>query len=141
MSITRQIGGNTVAVADSVAKVTAELSQTLPPGVRLKAVYDQSELVRDAVASVRDAMLIGAALAVLVLLAFLRQVRITAISAASIPLTLVITVFVMGLMGQTFNLMPLGAMAIAIGLVIDDAVVITENTVRHLRRDCRSPRP
>src|SRR5205814_7731130 len=80
-----------------------------------------------------DAMLIGAALAVLVLLVFLRHGRITAISAASIPLTLAITVFVMRLLGQTFNLMTLGAMAIAIGLVIDDAVVITENIARHLR--------
>src|SRR5439155_9907078 len=79
-----------------------------------------------------DAMLIGAALAVIVLLLFLRHARITAISASSIPLTMAITVFVMSLIGQTFNLMTLGAMAIAIGLVIDDAVVITENIVRHL---------
>src|SRR2546425_8654387 len=77
-------------------------------------------------------MLIGAALAVVVLLLFLRHGRITAVSASSIPLTLVITIFVMWLFGQTFNLMTLGAMAIAIGLVIDDAVVITENIVRHL---------
>ena len=133
LNITRQIGGNTVAIADSVAAVTAELSKTLPPGVHLKAVYDQAALVREAVASVRDAMLIGAALAVLILLVFLRHGRITAISATSIPLTLAITAFVMSRIGQTFNLMTLGAMAIAIGLVIDDAVVITENIVRHVR--------
>ncbi|HEX5385305.1 MAG TPA: efflux RND transporter permease subunit [Gemmatimonadales bacterium] len=133
LNITRQIGGNTVAIADSVAGAVAQLARTLPPGVHFKAVYDQAALVREAVASVRDAMLIGAALAVLVLLAFLRQGRVTAISAASIPLTLAITVFVMSLVGQTFNLMTLGAMAIAIGLVIDDAVVITENIVRHTR--------
>src|SRR5213079_2554483 len=90
-------------------------------------------LVRDAVHSVRDAMLIGAVLAVLVLLVFLRHGRITAISAAAIPVTLAVTVFVMWLIGQTFNLMTLGAMAIAIGLVIDDAVVVTENIARHLR--------
>src|SRR5258708_6120453 len=82
--------------------------------------------------AVRDALLIGAHQAVIVLLLFLRHGRITAISAASIPLTLAITVFVMRLLGQTFNLMTLGAMAIAIGLVIDDAVVITENIARHL---------
>src|SRR5207253_1122677 len=85
-------------------------------------VTDQAELVREAVRAVRDAMFIGAALAVFVLLLFLRHGRITAISATSIPLTLAITVFVMRLLGQTFNLMTLGAMAIAIGLVIDDAV-------------------
>ena len=88
--------------------------------------------MRDAATSVRDAMLIGAVLAVIILFVFLRHGRITAISASSIPLTLAITVFVMSLIGQTFNLMTLGAMAIAIGLVIDDAVVITENIVRHL---------
>src|SRR3954451_10473186 len=77
-------------------------------------------------------MIVGAILAIIVLLMFLRHGRITAISASSIPLTMCITVFVMSLIGQTFNLMTLGAMAIAIGLVIDDAVVITENIVRHL---------
>jgi multidrug efflux pump subunit AcrB len=131
INITRQIGGNTVAVADSVERLARSVQATLPPGVRLKPVYDQAALVRDAVRSVRDAMLIGAALAVIVLLLFLRHARITAISASSIPLTMAITVFVMSLVGQTFNLMTLGAMAIAIGLVIDDAVVITENIVRH----------
>jgi CzcA family heavy metal efflux pump len=132
LNITRQIGGNTVAIADSVAHAVAALSRTLPPGVRVRPVYDQAALVRDAVSSVRDAMLIGAALAVIVLLVFLRHGAITAISALSIPLTLAITVFIMWLVGQTFNLMTLGAMAIAIGLVIDDAVVITENIARHL---------
>ena len=133
INVTRQIGGNTVAVADSVERAAAELSRTLPPGVHLKLVYDQASLVRDAVRSVRDAMLIGAFLAVLILLAFLRHFRITAISATAIPLTLAVTVLLMRALGQTFNLMTLGAMAIAIGLVIDDAVVITENIVRHSR--------
>ena len=132
LNITRQLGGNSLAIADSVARIAASLAPTLPPGVHLKAVYDQASLVRDAVRAVRDAMLIGAALAVVILLLFLRHARITAISATSIPLTMAITVFVMSLLGQSFNLMTLGAMAIAIGLVIDDAVVITENIARHL---------
>jgi CzcA family heavy metal efflux pump len=132
VNITRQAGGNTIAISDSVAAAMAALSKTLPPGVHVKAVYDQASLVSDAVHAVRDAMLIGALLAVIVLLMFLRHLRITAISAAAIPLTLTITVLLMRLFGQTFNLMTLGAMAIAIGLVIDDAVVITENIVRHL---------
>jgi CzcA family heavy metal efflux pump len=132
LNITRQIGGNTVAIADSIATLAASIQKTLPAGVHLKAVYDQAALVRDAVKSVRDAMLIGAVLAVIILLLFLRHARITAISASSIPLTMAITVFIMSRIGQTFNLMTLGAMAIAIGLVIDDAVVVTENIVRHL---------
>lgn len=133
LNITRQPGGNTLAIVDSVANLAAAVRKTLPPGAILKPVYDQGALVRDAVASVRDAMIIGALLAVIILLLFLHHARITAISASSIPLTLAISVFAMYLLGQTFNLMTLGAMAIAIGLVIDDSVVITENIVRHLK--------
>jgi CzcA family heavy metal efflux pump len=132
LNITRQVGGNTLAIADSVAKAAATLRKSLPKGIVLKPVYDQASLVREATTSVRDAMLIGALLAVVILFLFLGKARITAISAASIPLTLAITVFVMSLVGQTFNLMTLGAMAIAIGIVIDDAVVVSENIVRHL---------
>jgi len=135
VNITRQLGGNTLDIADSVASIAASLRKTLPRGVTLKPVYDQASLVRDAVKSVRDAMIVGAVLAVIVLLLFLRHARITAISASSIPITMAITVFIMSLVGQTFNLMTLGAMAIAIGLVIDDAVVITENIVRHAHKE------
>src|SRR5207247_1433528 len=110
----------------------AALAPGVPPGVHLKPVYDQAALVRDPVPAVRDAMLVGATLAVIVLLLFLRHGLITAISATSIPLTLAITMFVMSVLGQSFNLMTLGAMAIAIGLVIDDAVVVTENIARHM---------
>ncbi|MEP7346320.1 MAG: efflux RND transporter permease subunit, partial [Gemmatimonadaceae bacterium] len=131
--ITRQVGGNTLAIARAADSVAQSIRANLPQGVRLNPLYDQATLVKDAMTSVRDAMLIGALLAVIVLLVFLRHARITAISASSIPLTLSITVFVMYLAGQSFNLMTLGAMAIAIGLVIDDAVVITENIVRHLK--------
>ena len=132
LNITRQPGGNTVDIADSVAAIAVNIRKTLPAGVILKPVYDQAALVREAVTSVRDAMIIGAVLAIIVLFAFLRHGRITAVSATAIPLTMAITVFVMSMIGQTFNLMTLGAMAIAVGLVIDDAVVITENIARHL---------
>lgn len=132
INVTRQAGGNTLVLADSIAVLANALTASLPPGVRLKPVYDQASLVRDAVHAVRDAMFIGALFAVGILLLFLRHARITAISASAIPLTMAITIFVMWRLGQTFNLMTLGAMAIAIGLVIDDAVVITENIVRHL---------
>ncbi|HEY2850129.1 MAG TPA: efflux RND transporter permease subunit, partial [Gemmatimonadaceae bacterium] len=107
VNITRQIGGNSIAIADSVASAMATLSKTLPPGVHVKSVYDQAVLVNDAVHSVRDAMLIGAFLAVVILLLFLRHLRITAISAAAIPLTLTITVLLMRFFNQTFNLMTL----------------------------------
>jgi CzcA family heavy metal efflux pump len=132
INISRQPGGNTLEVADSIEQVMRNLRHSMPPNVQIKAVYDQAQLVREAVHSVRDAMIVGALLAIVVLLLFLRHGRITAISAATIPLTMLITVFIMKLVGATFNLMSLGGMAIAIGLVIDDAVVVTENIVRHL---------
>lgn len=133
INVSRQPGGNTLQLADSVASIMASVRPSLPAGVQLKVVYDQASLVREAVKSVRDAMLIGAVLVVLVLLFFLRHARITLISATTIPLTMAITVLGMALLGRTFNLMSLGGMAVAIGLVIDDAVVVTENIVRHLQ--------
>jgi len=134
VSVTRQIGGNTVAIADEVDTVMASLRTELPRGIKIERVYNQAALVRDSIASVRDAILIGGVLSVFVLLAFLGHLRITLIAATTIPLTVVITFFFMRLFGQTFNLMSLGGVAVAIGLVIDDAVVVVENIERHLRR-------
>jgi multidrug efflux pump subunit AcrB len=132
INISRQPNGNTLELSDSVAQTIDAIQKTLPAGITVQRVYDQAALVREAVRSVRDAMIIGAILAVIILLLFLRDLRITAISAAAIPLTMAITVFGLKLLGRTFNLMSLGGMAIAIGLVIDDAVVVTENIARHL---------
>ncbi len=134
VSVTRQIGGNTVDIADEVDQAIADLQPTLPRGVKVERVYNQAAFVRDSIANVRDAILIGGLLAVVVLLGFLGHVRITIIAATTIPLTVVITFFFLRLFGQTFNLMSLGGIAVAIGLVIDDAVVVVENIERHMRR-------
>ncbi len=134
ISVTRQIGSNTVDIADEVDQAIADLQPTLPRGVKVERVYNQAAFVRASIANVRDAILIGGLLAVVVLLGFLGHVRITIIAATTIPLTVVITFFFMRLFGQTFNLMSLGGIAVAIGLVIDDAVVVVENIERHLRR-------
>ena len=134
ISVTRQIGGSTVDIADEVEQAIAEVRPELPRGVKVERVYNQAAFVRASIANVRDAILIGGFLAVVILLAFLGHVRITVIAATTIPLTVVITFFFMRLFGQTFNLMSLGGIAVAIGLVIDDAVVVVENIERHLRR-------
>jgi multidrug efflux pump subunit AcrB len=134
ISVTRQIGGNTVDIADEVDQVITDLQPQLPRGVKVERVYNQAAFVRASIANVRDAIMIGGFLAVVILLAFLGHVRITIIAATTIPLTVVITFFFMRLFGQTFNLMSLGGIAVAIGLVIDDAVVVVENIERHLRR-------
>ncbi len=131
LNVARQIRGNILQVADGAWAALKEYRPSLPPAVRLQVVYDLAEFVRNAVANVRDAILIGAVLAVLVLIAFLRDWRVTAIAAVSLPLTMVGTFFVLQLAGGTINLMSLGGLAIAIGLVIDDAIVVVENIHRH----------
>jgi len=97
-----------------------------------KTFYDQSALVSQAVGSVRDVVLIGAVLSILVLLFFLEELRATMLTALIIPATLLITFVFMRLAGLTMNLMTLGALAVGIGLIIDDAIVVVENIVRHL---------
>ena len=131
VNVARQIRGNVIDVAEGVWAALREYRPSLPPGVKLQVVYDLAEFVRDAVANVRDAILLGGLLAVLVLVAFLRDWRVTAIAAVSLPLTIVGTFFVLRLAGGTVDLMSLGGLAIAIGLVIDDAVVVVENIHRH----------
>jgi CzcA family heavy metal efflux pump len=131
VNVARQIHGNVLDVAEGAWAALRDYRPSLPPGVRLQVVYDLAEFVRDAVANVRDAILIGGLLAVLVLVAFLRDWRVTAIAAVSLPLTIVGTFFVLHLAGGTIDLMSLGGLAIAIGLVIDDAVVVVENIHRH----------
>ncbi|MGD1103103.1 MAG: efflux RND transporter permease subunit, partial [Terriglobia bacterium] len=132
ISLSRQIGGNILQVADQVKALAAHLGSAIPSTLHLSVVYDLAEFVREAVASVRDAVLIGALLAVVVLFLFLREGRSTLIAAVSLPIAVIGTFFFMKLFGGTLNLMSLGGLAIAIGLVIDDAVVIVENIYRHL---------
>jgi CzcA family heavy metal efflux pump len=131
VTVARQIRGNIISVTEGVIAALRSYSPSLPGSVSLNVVYDLAGFVRSAVASVRDAILIGGFLAVLVLIAFLRDWRITAIAATTLPLTIVGTFYILHLAGGTINLMSLGGLAIAIGLVIDDAIVVIENIHRH----------
>src|SRR5262249_567233 len=103
-----------------------------PRNIRAVIVYDQAVFVQTAVDNVRDAILIGGLFSILILLAFLRSCRATLISALAIPTTLAITFLFLHWTGQTLNLMSLGGLAVAIGLIIDDTVVVIENIARHL---------
>lgn len=132
ISIARQIGGNILQVADDVKQLTSNLGTAIPKTLRLSAVYDLAEFVREAVRSILEAVFIGGLLAVVILFVFLRERRTTVIAAITLPLTVISTFFFMRLFGGTLNLMSLGGLAIAIGLVIDDAVVVIENIYRHL---------
>ena len=138
INIARQPESNTVAVADAVDAQIKQLRQKLPPGVRLEPFYDQSQLVRDSIASVRDAIFIGLILACIILFLFLRDWTSSLIAGLVIPVTIAVTVLVLWTIGQSFNLMTLGGLAAAIGLVIDDAIVVVENIVMH--RDNGEPR-
>jgi CzcA family heavy metal efflux pump len=131
MSIIRQPQSNTIAVADEVHAQIAELSRSLPPGVHLEVFYDQSTIVHDSIASVRDAVLLGLLLSSVILVLFLRDWGTSLVAGLVIPVTLSFTLIVLKVTGQTFNLMTLGGLAAAVGLVIDDAIVVLENIVLH----------
>ncbi|NIJ34197.1 efflux RND transporter permease subunit [Sphingomonas oligoaromativorans] len=128
LNIFEQPDGNAVKIAHSVAARLAGMP--LPPGVRLVCWYDQSQLVTQSVASVRDAVLIGLVLAALVLFLFLKSWRVTLIALLVVPATLAATVLVLSLSGMSFNIMTLGGIAAAVGLLIDDVIVMVEHIAR-----------
>jgi len=131
ISVNRQPDGNTVTVADEVAQEVASIRQTLPPGVKLEVFYDQSEIVRRSISSVRDAILLGLILASAILLLFLRDWGSSLVAGLVIPITICISFVALKVLGLTFDLMTLGGLAAAVGLVIDDAIVVVENIVLH----------
>jgi len=131
LNIARQPSSNTVAVANAVAAEVERLRRTLPHGVTLTPFYDQSQLVRESISSVRDAILIGLVLACIILFLFLQDWTSSLIAGLVIPVTVSVTILFLWMIGESFNLMTLGGLAAAIGLVIDDAIVVVENIVLH----------
>jgi CzcA family heavy metal efflux pump len=131
LNVFRQPTGNTVAVADLIAKELDQIRTTLPPGVKIQPFYDQSQLVRESIASLRDAILIGLVLAAIILVLFLRDWGSSIVAGLVIPATIAITLIVLRWLGESFDLMTLGGLAAAVGLVIDDAIVVVENIVLH----------
>jgi multidrug efflux pump subunit AcrB len=131
LSVTRQPDANTVQVADEVHQEIEGIQKSLPPGVRLTPFYDQSEIVNESIRSVRDAILIGIALASLIIVLFLRDWGTSFVAATVIPITIVVSCVFIKVLGMSFNLMTLGGMAAAVGLVIDDAIVVVENVALH----------
>jgi len=112
--------------------VLADAAKSAPQGIEILPIYDQASLVRSSIANVRDAIIIGALFSVLILFAFLKSWRATLIASLAIPLTLVISFAFLRQIGDTLNLMSLGGLAVAIGLIIDDTVVVIENIARRL---------
>src|SRR5713226_7250785 len=131
LSVHRQPDSNTLDVANLVHAQIEEIRPTLPPGVHIEPFYDQSTIVHESIASVRDAVLLGLLLSSVILVLFLRDWGTSLVAGLVIPATLLITFIVLKLTGQSFNLMTLGGLAAAVGLVIDDAIVVLDNIVLH----------
>jgi multidrug efflux pump subunit AcrB len=130
VTVFRSPGGNTVQVSQAIHDLLAGMR--MPGNIKARVVYDQAVFIQTAVDNVRDAILIGGLFSILILLAFLRDWRATLISALAIPTTLAMTFLFLRWAGETLNLMSLGGLAVAIGLIIDDTVVVIENIARHL---------
>ncbi|HEY3268185.1 MAG TPA: efflux RND transporter permease subunit [Armatimonadota bacterium] len=132
--ISKQSGGNTVGTAQSVFEKLDRV-QKLYPNLKFSLAYDQSRFIANSVNDVRNNALLGGVLAVIVLLFFLRNVRSTLVVALSIPISIISTFAILYMCGFTLNTMSLGGLALATGLIVDDAVVVLENIFRHIERD------
>ena len=131
LSINRQPDSNTVEVADEVHREMDAIRPSLPAGVEVRPFYDQSNIVKESIASVRDAIVVGLFLAALIIWLFLRDWGTAVMTGLVVPVTMFVTFIAMKLLGQSFNLMTLGGLAAAVGLVIDDKIVVVENIVLH----------
>jgi CzcA family heavy metal efflux pump len=131
LNIYRQPDSNTVSVANAVHAEIEAVRKTLPRGVELRPFYDQSEVVTDSINSVRDAIVIGLILASFIMVVFLRDWGTSLVAGLVIPATIAVTFISLRALGESFNLMTLGGLAAAVGLVIDDAIVVVENIVMH----------
>lgn len=127
INVVKQPEGNTVDVAQGIRDTLAQLKPTLPKGIIFSPFYDQSEIVRESQSSVIEAISVGAVLALVVLLLFLKDLRAASVVLLLLPVTLLITFAAMRLLGMSMNIMTLGAVAIALGLVIDDGIVVVES--------------
>ncbi len=132
VNVYQQPGGNTVEIARGIRNALAAEQMRLPADIHIASWYDQSDLITASARSVLDAVLIGVGLAALVLLLFLRNIRITLIAAITVPVVLAVTALLLYVLDQSFNIMTLGGMAAAVGLIIDDAIVMSEHISRRL---------
>lgn len=132
LNVLRQIGSNALGVSNEVSAEVASIRKGLPSGVKIEPFYQQSDLIQESITSVRDAILIGLILASIILVLFLRDWGSSLVAGLVIPSTILITIAFLYVTGEGFNLMTLGGLAAAVGLVIDDAIVVVENIVMHI---------
>jgi len=132
LGIVKQSKASTVDVAQEVRKALEELTGLLPEGMQLDIAYDSSRFINDSINEVTESLLIALCLVVLVVLAFLKSIRATTIPTAAIPISIIGALAVAYFAGFTMNILTLLALVLAIGLVVDDAIVVLENVYRHL---------
>ena len=125
-------GSNTVAVADSVRAAVAELQRQLPADVQLRVIRDDSRRIRESLSDVELNIILGAVLTIMIIYLFLNSWRSTIITGLTLPVSIISAFFIMWVFGFTVNTMTLLALSLAIGLLIDDAIVVRENIVRHV---------
>jgi len=131
LAVYKEGDANTVQLAARIRAGVEELGKSLPPGSELKLVYDQLTFNSSAIGEVREAALLGGLLAILVLYLFLRDARATFITGLAIPVSVIGTFVLMYLFDLSLNIMSLGGIALAVGMLVDNAVVVLENIVRH----------
>lgn len=131
--INQQPGSSTVEIARNAQAQLELIKQKLPVGIKIAKWYDQSDLIVASAQSVKEALLIGLGLAIVTLMVFLRNIKVTLIAAITVPMALAATVLIIHLLGIGFNIMTLGGMAASVALIIDDAIVMIEHIIRRLR--------
>ncbi len=134
LDILKQSGANTVGVVDRVKKEIEVLQKELPPGTTVEMVRDASIMIRDSVRDVEETLVLGGLLTILIVFCFLNSWRSTVITGLTLPISVISSFTVMNFLGMTLNVMTLMGLSLAIGMLIDDAIVVRENIVRHLER-------
>ncbi len=132
--IQKQATANTIEVVDAVKKALPRIQRTLPKDVQLNIAFDSSEFIRNSIRNLTNAVIYGAVFVILVILLFLRKIRASLIIILTIPFSLIVAFIVLYLIGGTINLISLSSLAIAIGIVVDNSIVVLENITRHIER-------
>ncbi len=134
LDILKQSGANTVDLVDRVKKEIEVIQKELPPGTTIEMVRDASSMIRDSVRDVEETLILGGLLTILIVFCFLNSWRSTVITGLTLPISVISSFTVMYFLGMTLNVLTLMALSLAIGMLIDDAIVVRENIVRHLER-------
>jgi len=137
MIVQKQSGTNTVTVARAVKKRLAELQQNLPSDVQIHLVLDSSQFIVNSIRNLAEAVILGGLFVIIVILFFLREWRATFVIALTIPFSLIVAFIYLFVTGNTINIITLSSLSIAVGMVVDDAIVILENIARHIESGAR----